>query len=280
MIGKLFYDIGDASYYYEIHGHGTPVVLLHGFTGSSDTWSTFVEKHDEGFQLITIDLPGHGKTKTNTPRTMETCCQDLDQLLEHLQLTDVHLVGYSMGGRTALSFAMAFPNKIRSLILESASPGLRLEEERNQRMQNDDKLAKKIEKEGIRSFIDFWENIPLFHTQNNLAPSVQEKIRHERLNQNEVGLSQSLRFMGTGAQPSWWNQLESVKSPVLLIVGELDKKFVNINEDMQHLFHSADLKIVEEAGHAIHVEKPEIFDKLVSSFIIQEEKRYNEKGSI
>lgn len=276
----MFYDIGDASYYYEIHGHGTPVVLLHGFTGSSDTWSTFVEKHDEGFQLITIDLPGHGKTKTNTPRTMETCCQDLDQLLEHLQLTDVHLVGYSMGGRTALSFAMAFPNKIRSLILESASPGLRLEEERNQRMQNDDKLAKKIEKEGIRSFIDFWENIPLFHTQNNLAPSVQEKIRHERLNQNEVGLSQSLRFMGTGAQPSWWNQLESVKSPVLLIVGELDKKFVNINEDMQHLFHSADLKIVEEAGHAIHVEKPEIFDKLVSSFIIKEEKGYNEKGSI
>ena len=86
--------------------------------------------------------------------------------------------------------------------------------------------------------------------------------------------------MGTGAQPSWWNQLESVKSPVLLIVGELDKKFVNINEDMQHLFHSADLKIVEEAGHAIHVEKPEIFDKLVSSFIIKEEKRYNEKGSI
>ena len=58
------------------------------------------------FKVITIDLPGHGKTHCQTPRTMETFCKDVDELLNHLKMEKVHLLGYSMGGRTALSFTM------------------------------------------------------------------------------------------------------------------------------------------------------------------------------
>lgn len=267
MSGKLYYDIDDASYYFEIEGHGTPIVLLHGFTGSSETWAPFVDHLKDEYQLITVDLPGHGKTRTHTPRTMERCCSDLAQLLDNLHVTHFHLIGYSMGGRTALSFAMRYPEKLKTLILESASPGLKLKEDREHRMINDHKLAEKIETEGIRSFTDFWENIPLFHTQKNLPDSVKEKIRRERLNQNESGLSESLRYMGTGVQPSWWERLGSLLIPVLLIVGEHDLKFVKINEEMKNLFPFAELKRVEDAGHAIHIEKPDIFKKLVSSFI-------------
>src|SRR5699024_9432623 len=102
----MYYQVGDATYSYEIHGKGTPVVLLHSFTGSSSTWTLFISEDRQKFKLITIELPGHGKTISNTPRTMELLCSDLLKLLEHLKLSTFHLIGYSMGGRVALSFAM------------------------------------------------------------------------------------------------------------------------------------------------------------------------------
>lgn len=259
---------GDATYKYEIIGEGPPIVLLHGFTGSHATWSTFVSKWQSGFQLITIDLPGHGETITQTPRTMESCCHDLQQLFDYLKLTTFHLLGYSMGGRLALSFAILYPQYISSLILESASPGLHSEDERKQRMINDERLAQRIETEGITSFVDFWEKIPLFASQKKITKDVQQSIRQERLSQSERGLAASLRSMGLGSQPSWWEKLTKMTFPVLIIVGELDEKFMNIGEKMKKAIPSVDLVIVGNVGHAIHVEDPVKFGKLVEAFIL------------
>ncbi|MFD1851187.1 2-succinyl-6-hydroxy-2,4-cyclohexadiene-1-carboxylate synthase [Oceanobacillus bengalensis] len=264
----MYFSINDAKYWYEIHGQGIPVVLLHGFTGSTTTWKNFINTVDKQFQIITIDLPGHGKTQTSESRTVEACCRDLKQLFAFLHLDAFHLVGYSMGGRTALSFAMLYPEGILSLILESASPGLANVAERVARVKNDEGLAKRIETEGLEAFVSFWENIPLFETQRNLPEEVQHSIRRERLSQSPNGLAMSLRFMGTGKQPSWWDKLEGFSAPVLLIVGEHDEKYVEINKKMQSRFISCKLIKCEDAGHAIHVEKPKIFGKLVTEFIL------------
>ena len=262
--------VGDAIYHYEITGEGKPIVLLHGFTGSHDTWLPFISEWKDDFKLITIDLPGHGKTITDTPRTMEACCHDLRQLFDDLELTSFHLVGYSMGGRVALSFAMLFPRYISSLILESSSPGLRSRDEQRQRIKNDEKLAQKLETDGLEAFVDFWESIPLFASQRMLEEHQQQSIRAERLSQTERGLSDSLRYMGTGRQPSWWGKLAELRIPVLLIVGELDEKFININQEMERLFPTVELTIVENVGHAIHVEEPEKFGKLIIAFILKQ----------
>lgn len=267
---SLYYHTKSSSYWYEIHGEGIPVVLLHGFTGSTMTWQRFVDLLDEKLQIITIDLPGHGKTKTREPVSMEACCHDLSQLFQFLQLETFHLLGYSMGGRTALSFAMLYPEMIRTLILESASPGLMTADERKARVEKDELLAIKIESEGLVSFIDFWQDIPLFQTQKKLSNHVLQTIRTERLNQDKQGLADSLRFMGTGKQPSWWNKLSKFKQPVLLMAGELDPKFVEINKKMKYSLESSELFIARNAGHAIHVENPAIFGKLVSEFIFSE----------
>lgn len=262
------FSIEDAIYHYEISGEGPPVVLLHGFTGSQTTWSRIVAKLQTDFRLITIDLPGHGRTVTKRLRTMETCCSDLRQLFDYLNLNTFHLVGYSMGGRVALSFAVLYPQHLLSLTLESASPGLYSKAERKQRMVNDEKLALGIEKEGVTAFVNFWESIPLFGTQRKLSDDIQQLIRQERLSQSEGGLAASLRGMGSGSQPSWWGKLIEITIPVLLIVGELDEKFVSINEQMEKSLPEADLVIVENVGHAIHVEDPVKFGKLVRAFIL------------
>lgn len=256
----------DAAYWYDLNGNGPVVMLLHGFTGSSKTWSPFIEQWKKHFRLLTVDLPGHGNTKTKTGRSMEQCCEELKQLCDHLNIPTVHLVGYSMGGRTALSFAMLYPEMVSSLVLESASPGLVSGDDQRDRKRRDEQLAQKIEKEGVGAFVDFWEKIPLFQTQNLLSLDKQQTIREERMDQTEEGLTQSLRHMGTGMQPSWWGKLATLAVPVLLLAGVCDEKFVAIQENMAECLPHAKPVVVEQAGHAIHVEQPVFFDKIITEF--------------
>lgn len=262
----MYFSIEGTDYWYEVNGKGTPIVLLHGFTGTSATWKSLAETEAPGVQFITIDMPGHGKTKGNRLVTMDDFCDDLKGLLDHLQLGKIYLVGYSMGGRAALSFAASYPEKLIGLALESASPGLATEEEREQRMEVDEKLIQKIEGEGINSFVDFWQSIALFDTQKSLSREVQNNIREERLSQTEPGLVASLRGMGTGAQKSIWEKLLHLDFPVLLIVGSLDEKFVAINEQMSEWLPNATMEIFIDAGHAVHVEKPILFNECILGF--------------
>ena len=262
----------DASYWYEIHGDGEPVVLLHGFTGSTVSWNRFIEAYKDKFKLFVIDLPGHGKTITPSPLSMEQCCQDIhDILLEH-GIRTFHLLGYSMGGRTALSYATLYQSQLKSLVLESATPGLELAEEKQSRMEHDEHLALRIEQDGVESFINFWENIPLFESQKKLPEEVRKSIREERLSQTNEGLALSLRCMGTGSQTSWWQSLQEIKVPALLIVGELDQKFIRINNRMKKSLVNSEFIVVQNAGHAIHVERPEFFGKIVEEFVLANQK--------
>ena len=241
------------------------IVMLHGFTGSVFTWE-HVADFLTNYRTIAIDLIGHGHTDSPlavAAYTMEEQVLLLDELFQQLNLQEIALLGYSMGGRVALSYSAAFPNRIWHLVLESASPGLKTEEERAARREADAELAKKIEQNGIESFVNKWENIPLFETQKSLPRDVQLAVRAERLSQTEIGLANSLRGMGTGAQSSLWAALEAHNIPVTLITGALDEKFCEIGNEMQALFPNAQHLIVNNAGHAIHVENPVQFATIV-----------------
>lgn len=267
---SMIYKINGDTYAYDIKGEGPAVLLLHGFTGSQRTWDDVKNELVKQFQVITLDLPGHGKTNTS-PKTMAQCCYDIEKFLEYLNVSNVHLLGYSMGGRVALSFTMLYPDRISSLMLESSSPGLKTTNERQNRMKKDEQLAKMIEEKGIKHFVHFWENIPLFDTQKQLPDAVQAKIRQERLQQNAVGLANSLRYMGTGKQPSWWDKLEQLTHPTYLIVGGCDQKFVAINQEMKTKLQQGFYTVVPEAGHAIHIERPSIFSNHIKIFLQEQQ---------
>ncbi|WP_430784631.1 2-succinyl-6-hydroxy-2,4-cyclohexadiene-1-carboxylate synthase [Virgibacillus flavescens] len=263
-------NVGESKYWCEKSGAGDPIILLHGFTGSTDTWTSFVSQLDTSFQVIAIDLPGHGKTCVSEPKSMEDCCHDLKKIIDQLGYKKIHLLGYSMGGRTALSFAMMYPELINMLVLESASPGLENENDAYERAAKDKRLSERLQNDGLESFVEFWENIPLFDTQKKLPLSTRQKIKQERLSQKAEGLAMSLTSMGTGVQPSWWDRLETFTSPVLLLAGEADHKFININKQMSNRLPNSNLVIVKNAGHAIHVEESEIFGKIVSEFLLDQ----------
>ncbi|MCD5325103.1 MULTISPECIES: 2-succinyl-6-hydroxy-2,4-cyclohexadiene-1-carboxylate synthase [Pontibacillus] len=269
----MYITIHEQDYWVESVGQGIPVLLLHGFTGTHSTWDNLVENDQNRIQWIRIDLPGHGKTEASAGFTMESVCKDISELLEHLSLPSVHVVGYSMGGRTALSFAMAYPEMVRSLTLESASPGLHSTQDQLARQTKDEGLAQSLEKDGIEAFVEKWENLDMFQSQKNLPQEIQSEIRRERMKQSPKGLAASLRGMGTGVQPSWWDRLSTFTSPVLLLTGEWDEKFTAIANQMEDHFLHASHHNIPQTGHAIHVEQAQTFAKIVSEFIFSSETR-------
>lgn len=246
-----------------------PLVLLHGFTGSVENWRPLIEQLAPlNRTVIAIDILGHGRSSAPLDPTryrMELVAADIAETLNtQLGFSQIDLLGYSMGGRLALSIACDYPQLINRLILESASPGLETMEERNARKTSDDALADWIEQNGIPAFVDRWEAVPLFDSQKVLPESVRARLRNQRLHNRTHGLANSLRGMGTGVQPPFWVCLAQLTLPVHLIVGELDTKFCRIADEMMEKLPNAKLTVVENAGHTVHLERPEMFTKLTN----------------
>jgi 2-succinyl-6-hydroxy-2,4-cyclohexadiene-1-carboxylate synthase len=260
----------DASYYVEAEGSGESLLLLHGFTGSSVNWAGHISALAQRYRVFAIDILGHGRSDAPADPAryrMENVAGDIAAVLAELKAAPVHLLGYSMGGRLALYLAITYPTLVKSLILESASPGVETAEERRQRRRQDEQLAKWIEREGIEAFVRRWEQLPLFASQQNLPPSVRDNLRRQRRQNTTQGLANSLRGMGTGAQPSLWSRLPELAMPVLLLAGELDSKFVAIAQQMAARLPAAWLTVVPGAGHTIHLERPALFDEVVLGWL-------------
>lgn len=257
-------------YALSVEGQGDPLLLLHGFTGRGANWAELCASLSQRFTTITLDLPGHGDTESpSDPERyrMERCAEDIATILDRLGFDTTHLMGYSMGGRLALYLALNMQRRFRSLILESASPGLKTSEERAARIASDEALADEIEREGVEAFVNRWEALPLFDSQRRLDEAVRDKQREGRLKNNPVGLASSLRGMGTGVQQSLWEPLPELKLPTLLLAGELDTKFAAIAGQMHASIQGSRLKIIPDAGHIIHLEKPSVLAQAVLQFI-------------
>lgn len=260
LIRGMHYEVVEA-------GQGEPVLLLHGFTGSSANWQAHIDVFASELRVLAVDLPGHGATDAPPELEryyMETVAGDLIALLDTLAISKVHLSGYSMGGRLALYTAIHYPERVQSLILESASPGLETDAERLARVRSDEALARKIEQQGVAAFIREWEQLPLFATQSEL---MKQQLHELRLQNRAEGLANSLRGMGTGVQPSLWGKLPELRLPVLLLAGALDTKFTGIARKMQTLLPHAELQVVPDVGHTIHLENPTYFDLAVLEFV-------------
>lgn len=254
----------------EISGQGKALLLLHGFGGNKSTWADLRAGLDSEYRVIAVDILGHGAsdkpTQVRAYHMVRASC-DVISLLDELRIPACHLLGYSMGGRLALRLAVSYPTRFRSLILESASPGLADDVERKQRRRQDEALAERIETMGIAWFADYWEKLPLWKSQAKLSEDILAAQRKQRLGNSATGLANSLRGMGSGAQPNLWPRLEQVTMPTLLVVGKQDSKFVAINQLMARQMPRAVLQVIPDAGHNIHLEQPLVFQERVKSFL-------------
>ncbi|MBE9052442.1 2-succinyl-6-hydroxy-2,4-cyclohexadiene-1-carboxylate synthase [Nostocales cyanobacterium LEGE 11386] len=251
------------------------ILFLHGFMGNINEFDEAIELLSGKFSFLIVDLPGHGKTQVlcgDEYYAMENTAHALINLLDELKITHCFLIGYSMGGRLALYLTIHFSKRFTKVVLESASPGLATEIERLERVKHDAqiarKLARSVAKEDFANFLLNWYKQPMFGSIKN-HPKFDIMLKN-RLKNHPLELTKSLQFIGIGNQPSLWKELKANTQPILLLAGEYDKKFIDINTEMAKICKHAQLKVVKHAGHNIHLENTEEFVRTVQEFLIDE----------
>ena len=253
-------DFGDAA---------QPAVLfLHGFMGSGEDWRATVETLQPDYRCLTVDLPGHGAAidLPDGAYTMAGAARAVIEVLNHHEINRCHLVGYSMGGRLALYLALQYPERFRRLVLESASPGLRAEEERAARRAIDEARARRLETGSLGRFLDDWYRQPLFSSLHD-HPGLVERIVAARRRNRPAELARSLRAMGTGQQPSLWERLSGLSVATLAVAGALDRKYVGLARQMASASPRVRAVVVPAAGHSVHAERPGRFAAVLRAFL-------------
>lgn len=241
-------------------GSADRLVFLHGFTQTHHHWHAgsyrLARTLDLTPTLSFVDLPGHGLASVD-----RTPIADAGAPLAELAGRGTY-VGYSMGGRFALTAAVARPDLVERLVLIGATPGIADDAERAERRALDDERAAQIERDGVDRFLDTWLAAPMFAG----LPDDPDGLAHRRRN-TAAGLASSLRLAGTGSQPSLWDRLDEITGPVLVIAGELDIKFTDIGRRMAHALPNATFVSIDGAGHAAHTERPEAVAEIIATWL-------------
>ena len=233
-----------------------PLVLLHGFTQTRQSWRRTVAAVGGRYRALAPDLPGHGLAAERWPASFAACAAYVRALADGPCV----VAGYSMGGRIALYTALALPGVVERLVLVGASPGIADAGEREARRRSDAALADRIEAIGVEAFAAEWGAQPLFAGQDE---RVAAAAHADRLRNTGSGLAAALRGLGTGVMPPLWGRLGELSIPVVLVAGERDAKFRAIAERMAAALPDARVEVVAGAGHAVQLERPEAVAALV-----------------
>ncbi|WP_248484354.1 2-succinyl-6-hydroxy-2,4-cyclohexadiene-1-carboxylate synthase [Tepidibacter aestuarii] len=263
----MFIEIENIRYHIQIKGEGKPLICLHGFSENVNTWKLI--KLD-GYQLIFIDFIGHGKSDKPLSRkyySLKVMIKHLNNLIHKLGFNKYSMLGYSMGGRIALAYALTYSNEIDKLILESASYGECGFINRLKRRKNELNLAKDIRKNGVEWFNEYWENLSIFDSQRKLPEDIIDGIRKRRLLNEGYALSNTLICTGQGKFPCLKNKIVNLSMPVLYISGEYDKKYKKVGNDFEKLNLNINHKTINGVGHNTHIEDPNAFVKALSEFL-------------
>lgn len=249
---------------YQWHAkQGTPVVFLHGLLGSQQDWQGVISllQNCQKIRPLTLDLPFHGLSQ-------QIACADFLALRMQLNttLTSVigsqpfYLVGYSLGGRTALDYTLNINNQyLRGSVLEGTNIGLSSESERRARWQNDCQWANRFNQETIENVLDDWYQQAIF---SDLMDTERESYINSRKHNQGKLIAQMLKATSLAKQPYYAKQLTLTDKNIIFFIGEKDKKFRQMAEQNQ-----LPVQIISNAGHNAHRGNAEDFARKLITFI-------------
>ncbi len=238
---------------------GPPLALVHGFTQTRRSWAPLAERLAATRPVVLVDAPGHGGS-ADQRLNLWSAGRELVRTVG-----EADLLGYSMGARICLHAALGSPDQVRRLVLVGATAGIPDPGARARRRADDLALADSIEQGGDRAlpaFFERWLAGPLFEGLSADAAGVEERLAN-----TAAGLAASLRLCGTGTQDPLDERLGQLAMPVLLVAGERDAKFRAEAERLAAGIPGAETVVVEDAGHACHLEQPDAFFHLVDAWL-------------
>jgi esterase len=241
---------------------GKPLVILHGLFGQSDNWTTLARAWADRFIVYTIDQRNHGQSPQEDALSYALMAEDLMETLLAEHLTSIHLIGHSMGGKTAMYFALKYPHMIDKMIIADIGPKYYTPHHQEilaalneidtsllpDRGTAEKYMAEKISDLGTRQFL--LKN--LYRKENG---SLDWRF-------NLKAISQHILEIGTEVPP------EQIFTETLFLRG--GKSRYILQEDwgnIQIQFPNAELQTIEDAGHWLHAEKPQLFSEAVLDFL-------------
>ena len=243
-------------------GEGEPLVILHGLFGSLDNWMTLAKKLGEHFEVFVVDARNHGQSPHSDDFNYDIMADDLYGFLIEHQIIDPIILGHSMGGKTAMQFAMNYPNKLSKLIVADIAPKTYSVHHSNiidgllsidlgainTRKGADEQLSKTIDDFSTRQFL--LKNL-YWIEKNKLAWRFNLPV-----------INSEIEIIGQGLE-----NIEVFEKPTLFIHGEKSNYIKESDFDtIKDIFPNTGIKTLN-TGHWIHAEKPTEFLQIVSSFL-------------
>jgi len=245
-------------------GQGSPLIILHGLFGQSDNWNTLERKFSETMEVFTVDLRNHGLSPHSDVWTYPAMSDDLLELISNEHLTDVTLLGHSMGGKVAMHVALYHPEKIARLIVADMSPRYYpVEQDKviegllsvdlgkiTSRKEAEDQLSVHISDQGTRQFL-----LKNLYRKN-------ENTFAWRFNLDAI--SKNIATIGSTFSPS----STACTLPSLFLRGEHSNYITEEDiPEIKKLFSKSEIETIAGAGHWLHADKPELFFTAVTGFI-------------
>ncbi len=254
-------NVGSTEIYYEIHGQGDPLLLIHGLGSSSQDWEMQLPQFSTHFQVINIDLRGHGLSgKPPGPYSIPLFAEDTIQLIRALELSSTHILGISLGGMVAFQLALDCPDLVRSLVIVNSVPEL---------------IA-----HNMNDWISYWKRLLITRVfgMEKMGQVLAERFFTEP---EQEGIREIfVRRWAANHKPSYlaslkaafgWSvlgRLEEIQVPTLVIGADGDYFSNAEKEGYTQLMPNAELVIVENSRHALPAEKPDAFNEIVEEFLI------------
>ena len=240
-------------------GSGIPLVLVHGFLGSSEMWRLQIDFFKENYRVIAPALPGFGKSnKVNSCNSIECMAKSILTSLEKKKIERFYLLGHSMGGMVVQEMIKLSGEKILKLICYGTGPRGNIPG----RFETIDQSREKLKINGLKD------------TAYRIAKTwfiEEDKSKYFYICE-EAGKQTSIEAADNGlvAMKNWdgVKNLQNIKNETLIVWGDQDKAY-NFNqvETLNNNIPSSNLKIIKGSSHNVHLEKPDEFNTIVSEFL-------------
>ena len=254
--------------YYEERGAGFPLVWSHEFAGDFRSWKAQVNFFSRRYRVITYNARGY--PPSDVPERIDDYTQarsvdDLKGLLDHLGVARAHVGGLSMGGNVALNFGLAYPETARSLIVAGTGAG---STDPDAFRENVAARADAMRAGGMAAMDDY-SNSQTRAQLRRKDPLGFDEFRRGLMEHSPLG--SALTFAGVqGRRPTIFaleDKMRALDVPTLIMTGDEDEPCIETSVFMKRCIPKSGLAVLPQSGHAINLEEPDLFNRLVLDFL-------------
>ena len=246
-------------------GEGQPIVIMHGLFGAAKNWNSIAKQMARKYRILTVDLRNHGSSPWTDTMSYVEMAEDMIEFLDQRGLEKAHIVGHSMGGKVAMTMALKFPQRVESLVVADMAPV-------------------KYPNMVFKSYVEKLQSVDLSQVsrRSDVDPMISDVIENPavrafllgNLENTPDGLKWMVNLDTLGREMDKIGGVPALRMDVsypekTLFVSGANSDYVQQTHHqlIKHLFPKVEFKVIENAGHWVHAEKPHDFMAALTDFL-------------